>query len=237
MKKNLWNLPYSSDYKQFKLKKIYFAGEGRLKTRYCIIPGKMRHQTTSIVLLQGMGLTMENWSIDFLRRFENYDLYLIDPIKSSDLKDYATSVHEVTKHLSKFNLIGYSFGTFVIQEYLSLYPTESVEHVVLIAGGSVCDYKLNFDPRTMLNTSGYDTNLVLKQGIAAIRARVTMKNCVLSTKINIPILFIKAQNEHLFKVDYNFCGKSEVTIENVDHNLLVRRPIFIADQIIAFLEK
>jgi len=237
MKKNHWNLPYSNDYKQFKLKKFFEIRTDDYTVRYCVIPGKNGKTKPPIVMLQGMGLTMENWSIDFLKTLDDYTLYLIDPIKSMDLKDYATSVFQITKDIPKFYFLGYSFGSFVIQEYMNRYPLKQIEKVIFIAGASLCDYRLHLTKKNTEIVPGYDYQLVLQQGFAAIKARLAQESCFLKTgsKTDIPFLFIKAEDEHMFKQDYVFCGKNEIIVKNVDHNLLHRRPIFIAKQIVAFL--
>lgn len=238
MKKNHWSQPYSSNYTQFKLKKFHHVKNPKLGTiRYCVIPGKDKSKKIPIILIQGMGLEIENWCLDFLKTLDDYTLYVVDPIKSFHMEDYATSIYEITKTLSKFSLLGYSFGSFVIQEYMTMFPTKPVEKIVFIAGGCICNFKLYNVSISGMNTDMYDNELVFKQGISAMKARFSQKNCFLDeSKIsNIPILIIKAEKEHMFKQDYLFCADNEIIVKNVNHNLLINRPIYIAKQIKSFL--
>lgn len=237
MKINHWNLPHSKDYKQFFKKKIYtipFKKEHNL--RYCVIPGKNKKQTIPIILIQGMGLTIENWCLDFLKTLDDFTLYLIDPVKVNDLKICAESIYEITKHLSKFYFVGYSFGSFVIQEYMSVFSIIPVQKVVFLAGGCVCSFKLYIKPKNFTNMDQYDKKLILNQTISSMKARISQKNCFFhdSYPNNIPFLFIRAEKDHIFKEDYLFTGKNEIIVKNTDHNFLISRPIYIAKKVKEF---
>lgn len=238
MKINHWNLPHSKNYTQFFKKKIYtISFNKKYKVRYCIIPGKNKNKEISIILIQGMGLTIENWCLDFLKTLDDFTIYLIDPIQTDDLKLCAESIHEVVKEIPKFYFIGYSFGSFVIQEYMSIFPTVSIKKVIFLAGGCVCSFKLYVKPTSFSNLEKYDKKLVWSQTLSSIKARVSQKNCFLHDSYhNIPFLFIRAKNDHIFKQDYLFTGKNEIIVKNTDHNFLISRPIYIAKKIKEFLQ-
>jgi len=237
MKINHWNLPYSKEYTQFPKKKIHtISFHGKHNLRYCVIPGKSKKQKIPIILVQGMGLYIENWCLDFLKTLDDFTLYLIDPIKADNLKLCAESIYEITKNIPKFYFIGYSFGSFVIQEYMTIFPTISIEKVVFLAGGCICSFKLYLNPRNTTNIEQYDGKLILNQMLSAMKARIFQKKCFLHDSFhhNIPFLFVKAEKDHIFKQDYLFTGKNEIIVKNTDHNFLVTRPIFIAKQIKEF---
>lgn len=236
--KNHWTQPYSSHYVQFGLKEFHVISNERLgDIEYCVIPGKNEKTDVPIVLVQGMGLGIQSWSLDFLKTLDDFTLYLIDPIESFEMANYAESVYEVTKQLSTFFFVGYSFGSFVIQQYMSLFPTKPVQKIVFVAGGDLCAFKLYDLKKTGLLHKKQNNDLILRQGIATIKARISKENCFLqeSESSDIPILLIRAENDNIFLQDYLFCGKNEITVKHVNHNLLETRPIFVANTISTYL--